>query len=109
LPDNWDGEGAKAYEKATWERAAEFIKLLAYHVWKKNQKIITIPRFLPGPDGSIDIHWKVPTFDLLINIPESPSEPATFAADDYGKNSAKGTFDLRKMNQMLVYWLVEFT
>nr|MDO8112517.1 hypothetical protein [Candidatus Sigynarchaeota archaeon] len=35
--------------------------------------------------------------------------PATFAADDYGKNSAKGTFDLRKMNQMLVYWLGEFT
>jgi len=108
LKDNWDGEGAKKYKKDTWERATQFIKKIYVHLWRQTQKLITPPNILPGPDGSIDFHWKTPKFDLLINIPEDPEEPATFSSDDYGQNTIKGTFDPNKINHALLSWLMEF-
>lgn len=108
LKENWDGEGAKKYRKETWERATQFIKKTYFHLWRQTQKLVTPPNILPGPDGSIDIHWKTPKFDLLINIPEDIKEPATFSSDDYGLNTIKGTFDSKKFNQALLSWLMEF-
>ncbi len=108
LKENWDGEGAKSYKKETWERATEFIKKLSFFLWRQSQKLIAAPNILPGPDGSIDVHWKTAKFDLLINVPEDPTEPATFSSDDYGQNMIKGSFDLKKINQALISWLIEF-
>jgi hypothetical protein len=108
LKDNWDEEGAKSYKKETWERATEFTKKFCFILWRQTQKLINPPNILPGPDGSIDIHWKTAKFDLLINIAEDPNEPATFSSDDYGQNAIKGTFDPKKMSQALLSWLLEF-
>lgn len=108
LQENWDGEGGKCYNQETLYRAAEFVKKISFILWRKTQKLISSPNILPGPDGSIDIHWKSPKFDLLVNIPENPNESATFAGDDYEKNSVKGTFDQKKINPALFYWLIEF-
>ncbi len=108
LQENWDGEGGKCYNKETLYRAAEFVKKLSFALWRKTQKLITPPKILPGPDGSIDVHWKSPKFDLLVNIPENPDESASFASDDYEKNTVKGTFDQKKINPALFYWLIEF-
>ena len=108
IKENWDDEGAKGYKKDNWERATEFTKILCFYLWKETQKLIDLPNILPGPDGSIDIHWKTTNFDLLINIPEDPNEPATFSSDDYGQNMIKGTFDPKKVNHALLSWLMEF-
>ncbi len=107
LRDNWDGEGAKGYQAETWDRATEFVKNLSYQTWKCTQKILPPPEILPGPHGSIDVHWKTPNIDLLLNVPEDETEPATFSADDYKENSSKGTFDLKQMNQVLLFWVTE--
>ncbi len=107
LKDNWDGEGAKGYRAETWGRAVEFVKNLSYQTWKRTQKILPTPDILPGPDGSIDVHWKTPKMDLLLNVPEDESEPATFSCDDYKENSSKGTFNLKQMNQVLLFWVAE--
>ncbi len=45
--------------------------------------------------------------DLLLNVPEDESEPATFSCDDYKENSSKGTFNLKQMNQVLLFWVAE--
>jgi len=108
LQENWDGEGGKPYLKETLDRAAEFVKKLSFALWKKTQKLISPPSLLPGPDGSVDVQWKTPKFDLLVNIPEDSNESATFASDDYEQNSVKGTFDQKKINPALFYWLIEF-
>jgi len=108
LKENWDGEGGKRYNEETLDRAAEFIKKLSFYLWRKTQKLISSPNIFPGPDGSIDIHWKNAKFDLLVNIPENPNETATFSSDDYEKNTVKGTFDHKKINPVLFYWLIEF-
>ncbi|HMF30462.1 MAG TPA: hypothetical protein VKK79_03565 [Candidatus Lokiarchaeia archaeon] len=108
LEENWDGEGAKGYLQETWERAAEFAKKVSYFLWKQTQKLIATPMILPGPDGSIDVHWKSSKFDLLVNLPEDVAEPATFSGDDYAQNVIKGTFEIDKMSQGLLYWLMDF-
>lgn len=108
LQENWDGEGGTCYTKETLYRAAEFVKKISFVLWRKTQKLISPPNILPGPDGSINVHWKSTKFDLLVNIPENPNESATFASDDYEKNAVKGTFDQKKINPALFYWLIEF-
>jgi len=76
-------------------------------VWKETQQLISPPNLLPGPEGSIDIQWKMEKFDLLINVPEDPQELPTFSSDDYTQNSIKGTLDPVKMQPVLFSWLIE--
>lgn len=108
LPNNWDEEGAKRYKEETLDRVVEFIRKLSYLLWKETQKLIHVPNISPVPDGSIDIHWKNDNYDLLVNIPEDNSEPATFSSDDYKINAVKGTFDQKEINPILFYWLTEY-
>lgn len=108
LPNNWDEEGAKRYKEETLDRVVDFIRKLSYLLWKETQKLIHVPNISPVPDGSIDIHWKNDNYDLLVNIPEDNSEPATFSSDDYKINAVKGTFDQKEINPILFYWLTEY-
>ena len=100
--------GGKRYCKETLYRATEFVKKLSFYLWRQTQKLISSPNIFPGPDGSIDICCKNSKFDLLVNIPENPNEIATFSSDDYEKKTVKGTFDQKKINPVLFYWLIEF-
>lgn len=105
LKDNWDDEGSPAYSEATWNRAVLFFLKNALWVWKNHATIIDAPRILPGPKGTIDLHWETETYELLINIPIEPSAPATFYGDDRGNLSIKGTFDPSVYNKGLLMWL----
>jgi hypothetical protein len=107
LEQNFDEKNSPPYEKSTLNRAISFIKKLAYSVWKLNQMIIPIPKILPGPEGSIDVCWKTPTFQLLINFPMDLDEPASYYGDDYGKNTTEGIFDGTKLDQIFLFWLLE--
>src|SRR5438477_6094456 len=65
LADNWDEDGSVAYDAATFEQAAEFLISNATRLWKLYSSILEVPKILPGPDGSIDIHWEVDDRELL--------------------------------------------
>jgi hypothetical protein len=107
LQDNWDGEDTSAYRASTWERATEFLQknLLSMYLTFSNR--VDVPRILPGPNGSIDLHWKTSHHELLINIPEDPNEPANFYGDNQLDQSVKGTIDTSKNHEWLLMWLMQ--
>lgn len=78
LKDDWDEEGSPGYKESTWNRAAEFVKEVASAFHQRFGVRVDPPRILPGPEGSIDIHWKTPERELLINIPSDDEEPADY-------------------------------
>jgi hypothetical protein len=105
--DDWDGEGSVGYSEATWNRARDFILHNASRLWRICLVIISTPRISPGPDGSIDIHWKTGESELLINIPVDLSEPATYYGDNKAGQIVKGNLDTQANNQWLLMWLMQ--
>lgn len=105
LKDNFDGEGSVGYSKETWEMAIKFLKNTARWIWNKRGVVMEVPRISPGPSGSIDLHWKTATKELLVNIPSDRKEMASFYGDDYGKLHVKGTLDPSTYNAGLLDWL----
>ncbi len=111
--DDWDGEGSPAYKAATWQRAAAFLRHSALQLWQAHQVILDVPKILPGPVGSIDLHWKTDRRELLINIPEALDEPANFYGDDSVSTDhllgqmVKGILDTSKDSQWLLMWLMQ--
>lgn len=105
LKDDWDGQGSPGYTKMVWERAYKFVMHSAIEALKGYSVVIQAPKILPGPDGSIDIHWKTDTRELLVNIPKSSNELAQFYGDDYGSLQIKGTIDPDNPSSALLMWL----
>lgn len=110
LRENWDGEGSPAYSETTLKRAIDFLTSSASRYWRDHQKKLTAPRILPGPDGNIDIHWKTPQRELLISIPASLSEPASYYGDDKDdgtENAIRGRkLDVSTYNEWIIAWLM---
>ncbi len=87
--------------------------LSAIHLWEVGQIELDTPDITSGPDGSIDIHWKNPHRELLINIPENQADLANY----YGRNKVGQTVegdilpsvdsDTLKRNQWLTMWLMQ--
>lgn len=100
-----EDEGQAPYAEETWTRAVEFLKRNAKWVWDTFSRVVDLPEILPGPDGSIDLHWDYPTYEMLINIPADPMAKAGFYGDDRGEMSIKGKFDSNTFNHGLLLWL----
>jgi hypothetical protein len=100
--DNWDGEGSKGYSRETWMRATSFLLNQANWFLRKGETF-PVPRILPGPDGSIDLHWKSAGLELLVNVP--PSGPATFFGDEPSGGHIRGSLDPSRFNLGLTTWL----
>jgi hypothetical protein len=105
LPEDWDGEGSPAFQEETWDRAADFLVHQAGALWDRNGLVLPVPRLLPGPGASIDIHWRSPRRELLINIPSDQAAPITFYGDDYGLDKKKGQIREGALNLDLFAWL----
>jgi len=107
LSHDWDEEGSPAYSAETWDRAVKFLRNQAS--WLRQHLCITLeaPRILPGPHGSIDLHWDTDGYELLVNIPANPETPVSFYGDDRGKISIKGTLDPSTYNRGLLMWLAK--
>jgi hypothetical protein len=105
LPDDWDGAGSPAFEEATWERAADFLRRRASALWEREGLALPVPQILPGPESSIDIHWQGSRRELLINIPSDNAAPITFYGDDYGQNKRKGQIEEGALDLDLLAWL----
>lgn len=106
LPENWDEEGSPAYAYQTWERAAQFVVQTAIAQRKKSGVWVDPPKITPGPDGSIDVRWKVPYRSALINFPAAETEPIQFFGSDGEIESIRGTLDLSTPNQWILMWLM---
>ncbi len=102
-----EDEAQAPYTEETWTRAVEFLRRNAKWVWDTLGRAVDLPEILPGPDGSIDLHWDYPDYEILINIPADPNAKAGFYGDDRGKIQIKGSFDPRSHNHGLLLWLAK--
>ena len=107
LQDNHDGEGSPGYKEETWQRAVDFVRNNAIWLWQRFGIHVELPEILPGPEGSIDLHWKSVRYDLLVNMPATASARATFYGDDRRGTFIKGAFDSSACNQGLLLWLAD--
>ena len=92
LQPDWDEAGAPAIERTTWERATELLRSVSEMARQIGGTIIQAPRILPGPGGSIDLHWRTTRHELLVNVPADSNRACDFYGDNYGRFSLKGTF-----------------
>src|SRR5262245_38892437 len=69
LEDDWDEAGSPGYDEATWRRAVEFLVQNAMLLREECHLRVEAPRIGKGPDGSIDLDWRLPKRELLVNIP----------------------------------------
>ncbi len=81
LEENWDDAGCSAYKEETIKAAAKFLHQL------EGSKAIKV-RIAPASEGSIDLHWKMDKFELLINF--HPDNSVSYYGDDYNGNLIRG-------------------
>lgn len=106
LEDDWDEQGSPAYAKSTWQRACGFLIQQAKLARQLLGRELPPPKIQPGPEASIDIHWKMDQFELLVNISSDPSKPATFYGDDYGDLCIRGNLNPSEPIPGLTVWLL---
>jgi len=107
LKDDWDGEGSPGYSTATWERAIFILLREAEILWRYGRVTLPAPGIQAGPDGSIDLHWKLDTVELLINIPANTGELFTYYGDSKVGQIVKGSFGTNMSTQWLMLWLIQ--
>lgn len=86
-------EEVPVYSKDAFRRASIFLKAQSAQFRKMYYVPAPFPDIGPGPDGSIDLHWKRNNWELLVNIPADSNELAAFYGDNYGTHKIKGSFD----------------
>jgi len=106
LDHDWDGEGSAGYSKNTLDRAVDFLRVHSTKGYDLCSAYPPAPRIGPGPNGSIDLHWKQKTWELLVNVPANDAGMAVFYGDDYGNQKIKGSFDPKTVNLGIVAWLM---
>lgn len=106
LKENWDGNGGKPILESTLQRAVGFLQLNASNIWQKFGIQIAVPDIAPVPDGSVDLHWELEDYELLINIPDDYQKPATYGGDDLaGGNGVEGALDTSKAHDWLLPYI----
>ncbi len=106
LKDDWDDEGSPIFSRDTLDRAIAFLTMHSEHIRRCYELHLPVPKIGPGPGGSIDLHWKRPDWELLVNIPANANEMAVFYGDNYGVQKIKGSVDPRIFNLGLATWLM---
>lgn len=108
LRDDWDEEGSPGYAEATRHRAVALLLHNATRLWQQDRISVQAPTVRKGPAGSIDLDWRMPNRELLINVPTDPVESATYYGDDgSGGHRIKGALDTSADNRWLLRWLTE--
>ena len=107
LTDNWDGEGSAEYKTETVNSAAEFLMSQDRLLRELCGTSLPVPQINPGPDGSIDLFWKQPTWELLVNVPENANESASFYGEDLTGHTIKGSLDPSVPNLGVIMWLIK--
>lgn len=103
--DDWDEEGSQKFEAATWKRAVHWLRATARAFHRLQGVWIEPPRILPGPEGSIDIHWKNAGRELLVNFPENAAEPVEYYGSGGASDVIKGKLDGAQASAWVLVWL----
>jgi hypothetical protein len=98
-------EDSLVYSRETINVAIEFLRAQSAQFHKMYSYCPPVPLIGPGPDGSVDLHWKQEKWELLVNIPAGINQQATFYGDDYGIQMIKGTLSPKKVNYGIIAWL----
>ena len=106
LKDDWDEQGSPRFKQTTWKRACDFLERQAKVARETFRSNLPAPKILPGPHGSIDVHWKTPRLELLVNVPEDQNKLATFYGDDFGDMAIRGNLNPAEAKTALVAWLL---
>lgn len=87
-------------------RATHFVRQVALSFRQQPTGFwIEPPRILPGPKGSIDIHWKTSKRELLINVPEDDTVPADYYGSGGATDIIKGKLETTAKNEWILAWL----
>jgi hypothetical protein len=106
LEADWDGEGSPKYSAEMFDRVVKFLHMHADNLSRDYDLVMPVPRIGPGPEGSIDLHWKQEGWELLVNIPAGVGQLATFYGDNYGTQKIRGSLDPTVFNLGIVPWLM---
>ena len=107
LEDDWDGEGSLGYSEKILNKAVRFLEENAKNYFLSSGIWVTAPDICPGPNGSIDLLWKLSDRELLINIPVEENGLADYYGDDLGINTIKGKLDLTEKHEWILMWLTK--
>lgn len=111
LEDDWDEEGSPGYSESTWNRLVKFLLANALNLWRRHKVCFGAPRILPGPYGSIDLHWRTPRRELLINVPADAKELGSYYGDDREEgteNAIRGKkLDTSTDSEWIFLWLMK--
>ena len=103
-----DEDGIPLVSREALRHATSFLLTFARHAMEEFVFRIEPPAIRPGPDGSIDIHWKESEFELLWNIPADPTQRSSYYGDDRIGDSIEGTLVLsRETNWGAFLWLMQ--
>ena len=100
LEGDWDGDGSIAYDVRTWRKATNFLYQMQQDIGVES---FEAPSIMPGPLGSIDLHWRTDKFELLINVPVKGD--ARFYGDDYADRKIEGELPGSQYDNLLTTWL----
>lgn len=98
LPNNWDDEGSETYAYETWLGAVSFLLNYALEVFRKEGRVIDVPKIYPSMKGSIDIDWETPKYGWLVNIEKSGLKATYFADNLQTKKELEGEFLTKDFN-----------
>lgn len=107
LEEDWDGEGSRGYEEATWRRAATLVVTASVAHYRRGGSDVALPVITKGDDGSIDLQWRTPTRNILINVPADVDQRVSFFAHDRAnlKRDLGGDLEPAANNEWLLAWL----
>ncbi len=106
--DDWDGEGSPAYKYETWRNAIELIAGATNAFWIRNRSEIPAPLIHEGPEGSIDITWRLGQKEMVLNIEPGPSACFTFSGLDRSDKSLTLVGEQRALSNhgWILEWLM---
>jgi hypothetical protein len=101
-------DGFISYSKETLDRAITFVTSYIELSERLFGISVPLPKLLPGPSGSIDVHWKNEKKELIVNIPADKSANALFYGDDYAKLFIKGALAASAPHPSILMWLLNY-
>lgn len=109
LEDDWDGEGSPGYTEETWRRAVEIAVESAHGFLELGEQPPPSPAISTGPDGSVDVLWRLGTKKLMINVPTGIDEPITCHGfdPDNPRSTTEGVVEPNKRNTWVLDWLTQ--
>lgn len=101
-----DDEEGPSFSEAALEMATKFLRVQSSWIWNACGHRMPVPTIGPGPDGSVDLYWKRPTWELLVNLPVHAQAFATYSGFDADGGKSKGRFDANGSAIDLSPWLM---